>query len=116
MNTEKKRENKKIKKHKGKKLFSFTKGARIDFSTGMINVVLENIFNFLGPIFMALAADILIKTSELHYPAFILKLVEIFGGQEELYGMIVSIHAPTRGAYCACICHFYVLKITVFVL
>ena len=88
MNTEKKRENKKIKKHKGKKLFSFTKGARIDFSTGMINVVLENIFNFLGPIFMALAADILIKTSELHYPAFILKLVEIFGGQEELYGRI----------------------------
>ena len=72
MNTEKKRNNKKIKKHKGKKLYTFTKGARFDFASGMIYVVLENIFNFLGPLFLALAADILIQTSELHYPAIVI--------------------------------------------
>ena len=88
MDTEKKRENKKIKNHKGKKLYKFTKGARLDFASGMGFVVLENIFNFLGPLFLALAADILIQTSELHYPKVVLKMVDIFGGQAELYGRI----------------------------
>lgn len=86
MNSEKKKENQK--KKNGKKLFSFTKGARFEFALGMLFVVVENIFNFLGPLFLALAADILIKSSELHYPGFILRLVELSGGQGELYTSI----------------------------
>ena len=78
----------KEKKKNGKKLIKFTKGARVNFVFGMVYVILENIFNFLGPLLLALAADILIQSTELNYPKIIIWLVDISGGQGQLYNSI----------------------------
>jgi len=88
MNNEKKKKNQENKSKKGKILYSFTKGARKDFVLGMLFVVFENMFNFMGPLFLALAADILIQTTELNYPKIILDLVDFAGGRSELYSKI----------------------------
>jgi len=88
MNNEKKKKNQENKSKKGKILYSFTKGARKDFVLGMLFVVFENMFNFMGPLFLALAADILIQTTELNYPKIILDLVDFAGGRSELYSRI----------------------------
>ena len=88
MNSEKKKKNQENKSKKGKILYSFTKGARKDFVLGMLFVVFENMFNFMGPLFLALAADILIQTTELNYPKIILDLVDFAGGRSELYSKI----------------------------
>ena len=88
MNSEKKKKNQENKSKKGKILYSFTKGARKDFVLGMLFVVFENMFNFMGPLFLALAADILIQTTELNYPKIILDLVDFAGGRSELYSRI----------------------------
>lgn len=77
-----------MKNKKMKLLYNFTKGTRIKFLAGMLHVIGENIFSFIAPLFMALALDILIQTSRLEYPGFILRFVDIFGGESNLYSHI----------------------------
>ena len=88
MNKEKRKEERTLQNKKIEKLFAFTKGARGDFASGMLFVIFENVFNFAGPLFLALAADILVQSTELHYPGIILRFVELSGGQGELYNRI----------------------------
>ncbi|MEX1377547.1 MAG: ABC transporter ATP-binding protein [Eubacteriales bacterium] len=88
---EKKKDKEKI--NKSKILFRFTKNTRANFALGMIFVVFENLFSFIGPLLLALAADILIQTKDLNYPKVILWLVKISGGREELYSRIWMIAA-----------------------
>ena len=93
MNSKKDKNKDKKKINKSKILFGFTKGTRSSFVFGMIYVVFENLFSFIGPLLLALAADILVQTKELNYPNIILWMVKVTGGRGELYNRIWLIAA-----------------------